>query len=729
MANGYVVSRGNATTANNASVTPTLPTHATGDLLVLVWGARGNGAPGTPSGWTAVSGGPWSNGTSNTNQIHVFYKIAASSSETNPTVTYSGGAAGQDTQAFAFVLRGPTSVSALGSQFNGTSAQNIGNITGGAVSAYQAVMFVGEKADDSTVSGAARLQANSLFWAIAGYSSTTTGNDATLLAQLALPRAGVTISSSTLVISGGASATSVGISLVFDAVDDWPCAWNPMATDYLRGYGPCNVSGSDFLTVQCTNFGRIAAGKGIPDGAKGYFEITVTSVTSGGVVGVVGEIHDFDNGAGYPGGLQYSMGWGTNGEIREWSTLATTVNTWTTGDVLGIAVDRTQSNDTFWFRVNGGNWNNSGSADPATNTGGITGYGNLTGRAALYPSVKTEASVSTFTLNAGKSAWAYTPPSGFSGLDTGANNYSQSLSASNQPVSALVRRAGKPLLATNTPTKSLVRAVAKALSATTTPTKQILRSTTKTLLAANTPVAALASARVLLKSVLAATQPVASLARQAGKLLLSTDAAAASLGRASTKTLSTTTTPAKSISRATTKRLGATSTPVASLAKLKAIAVALLAATTPSALLTRRTTKPMPTTTAAAANVSRSTTKRLLTATTPARALSTLRVRLKILQASTTPVASLGRGIGKLLRAATSAVARLALDIERTLPSAPPPWRPPGYFIPPFGFPGVGVVFLPVWTDPDPALGEWTPANRPSASWTAPRRAETKWSK
>jgi hypothetical protein len=418
MAKGYIVSRGAATTANNASVTPTLPTHAAGDLVGVVWSARGNGTPGTPSGYTAVSGGPWVNTTSNTSQIHVFFKEATSGSESNPTVSYSGGAAGHDTQAFAFVVRGPKSISVLGTKFTGTSAQNIGAITAGAVSAYQAVMFAGHKADDSTVSGAPRIQSNSLFWSIAGYSSTTTGNDATLVAQLALPRAGVTISSATININGGASATSVGISLVFDAVDDWPCAWNPMATDYLRGLGPCNVSGSDFLTVQCTNFGRIAAGKGIPDGAKGYFEITVTSVTSGGVVGVVGEIHDFDNGAGYPGGLQYSMGWATNGAISEWSTGAGTVATWTTGDVLGIAVDRTQSNDTFYFRVNGGNWNNSGSADPATNTGGITGFGNLTSRAALYPSVKTEASNSTYVLNAGRTAFANAAPSGFSGIDS-----------------------------------------------------------------------------------------------------------------------------------------------------------------------------------------------------------------------------------------------------------------------------------------------------------------------
>lgn len=44
------------------------------------------------------------------------------------------------------------------------------------------------------------------------------------------------------------------------------------------------------------------------------------------------------------------------------------------GDIVGVAVDFGNSN--IWFRkINGGtpqNWNNSGSADPATNTGGFS---------------------------------------------------------------------------------------------------------------------------------------------------------------------------------------------------------------------------------------------------------------------------------------------------------------------------------------------------------------------
>src|SRR4029077_13475902 len=40
------------------------------------------------------------------------------------------------------------------------------------------------------------------------------------------------------------------------------------------------------------------------------------------------------------------------------------------GDVIGVAVDFT--NHLAWFRRNSGNWNNDGTANPATGVGGIT---------------------------------------------------------------------------------------------------------------------------------------------------------------------------------------------------------------------------------------------------------------------------------------------------------------------------------------------------------------------
>lgn len=51
------------------------------------------------------------------------------------------------------------------------------------------------------------------------------------------------------------------------------------------------------------------------------------------------------------------------------TTIGTAASNSTDGAQVEVAFDRV--NNRIWFKVNGGNWNNSGSADPATNTGGF----------------------------------------------------------------------------------------------------------------------------------------------------------------------------------------------------------------------------------------------------------------------------------------------------------------------------------------------------------------------
>ncbi len=91
------------------------------------------------------------------------------------------------------------------------------------------------------------------------------------------------------------------------------------------------------------------------------------------------------------------------------------------GDVISVAFDWT--NLKVYFRKNGGNWNNNGSANPATNTGGLTytntsiiGAVTYTGSAmvpcATFGNTGTSGS-NNFTLNAGASAFTYSVPSGF----------------------------------------------------------------------------------------------------------------------------------------------------------------------------------------------------------------------------------------------------------------------------------------------------------------------------
>lgn len=66
-----------------------------------------------------------------------------------------------------------------------------------------------------------------------------------------------------------------------------------------------------------------------------------------------------------------------NGEVYANGALVTTIQTSSEGHVSGFAFDIT--NRRFWMRTNGGNWNNSGTANPATNVGGVAFPAGMTG--------------------------------------------------------------------------------------------------------------------------------------------------------------------------------------------------------------------------------------------------------------------------------------------------------------------------------------------------------------
>jgi hypothetical protein len=81
------------------------------------------------------------------------------------------------------------------------------------------------------------------------------------------------------------------------------------------------------------------------------------------------------------------------------------------GDVIGVAVDVTAQ--LVWFRVApSGNWNSSGTANPATGTGGIS-INTVNLSAALFPLVAPGASGNGATGNFGASSFTGSVPSGF----------------------------------------------------------------------------------------------------------------------------------------------------------------------------------------------------------------------------------------------------------------------------------------------------------------------------
>lgn len=142
---------------------------------------------------------------------------------------------------------------------------------------------------------------------------------------------------------------------------------------------------------------------------KFYFEVTVGASHAntdfiGAMASSVGYSDVINGTAG-----NYSGYWHDGRLISSGSTPAN-IGTSASGDVVSLAYDL--DNLKYWVRLNGGNWNNSGTADPATNTGGFTTF------ASMAPSIgfSTIGSPTTgdnFTANFGAAVFTYSVPSGF----------------------------------------------------------------------------------------------------------------------------------------------------------------------------------------------------------------------------------------------------------------------------------------------------------------------------
>lgn len=85
----------------HADMTVTLPAHQANDIFLLMAWVRDTDETATVSGWTSC-GGPWDRGTSA--RYWLWWKRATSSSETNPTIDFSGTTG--DAYAICAVYRG-----------------------------------------------------------------------------------------------------------------------------------------------------------------------------------------------------------------------------------------------------------------------------------------------------------------------------------------------------------------------------------------------------------------------------------------------------------------------------------------------------------------------------------------------------------------------------------------------------------------------------------------------
>jgi hypothetical protein len=141
---------------------------------------------------------------------------------------------------------------------------------------------------------------------------------------------------------------------------------------------------------------------------KWYWEIVYTAATAfDGMVGVARPPYNLNN---YVGSSSDSWGYYYTGVKYNAASSASYGSSWTTGDVMGIALD--MDNFALYFSKNGV-WQNSGvPTSGASKTGAA--YTNLSGE--IFPALN--AYGGTQVANWGQRAFAYTAPSGFKALCT-----------------------------------------------------------------------------------------------------------------------------------------------------------------------------------------------------------------------------------------------------------------------------------------------------------------------
>ena len=163
-----------------------------------------------------------------------------------------------------------------------------------------------------------------------------------------------------------------------------------------------------------------------------YFEASIVSVGafSNSSIGIANQnqnvLTDF-LGSGI--GSAVGMGLGPNGAVHYLNTSVGTLFTYTTGALIGVAIDFLHQK--MWWTKDGTTWNNDviGNQNPATNTGGQSLSSGAPMSAAgpqyftVYPAFGNANSGDSMTLNS-LGPFSYTVPSGFRGWDALVENSS-----------------------------------------------------------------------------------------------------------------------------------------------------------------------------------------------------------------------------------------------------------------------------------------------------------------
>lgn len=195
-----------------------------------------------------------------------------------------------------------------------------------------------------------------------------------------------------------------------------PTTWNP--ADKSTSIA---LSGGNLIAANTTSGGSFEAVRATTFKARTfnlYWELTILAITG-----------TFSSNGSFVGGLcnatqqitgNIVLGASANGYgYYPWSGLS-----FVNGSAGSIQVDQTVGHvislawrgvdNTFFTRAQGGNWNNNGSANPATNTGGVS-IAALTGTPLAPCFFSTQGG--SVQANFGASAFAFAKPAGFTAFD------------------------------------------------------------------------------------------------------------------------------------------------------------------------------------------------------------------------------------------------------------------------------------------------------------------------
>jgi hypothetical protein len=198
--------------------------------------------------------------------------------------------------------------------------------------------------------------------------------------------------------------------------------WSPLSGDnYVVSGSAASISNGnlDFIANQNVQWASNRSNWIIPTSGKWYFEATLGGSGAGsGTFPVMVGVMLATSAIGTPNplsGQSYAYMYSSfDGKFYNNNTYSITGSTWASGDVIGIALDI--DNGAIYFSKNG-TWQNSGSpTSGASKTGAI--FTTSIAGTRFTPCASHAATSSPLSLNGGQRAFTYTPPSGYTALNT-----------------------------------------------------------------------------------------------------------------------------------------------------------------------------------------------------------------------------------------------------------------------------------------------------------------------